>query len=434
MMARQPITEADILRHLSSQAMSPEDQALKSKLFREFVDDFAARTIVFVRSGLKSESTSAIADEWIEEATSAIRTLAPESSSDLERDPDFSRASEWMRTELNEQLCREMLKPSEEDIRRESVELSQCLMANWFSLLEHSKQDEASKPVHLDASGVPKEYSTSDLLRGVEAFPVGRDDVLDKFHEFLRARFLDGKTAQLAPSLFLTRQIDGTYEVTAVDTNSEAALEETGIFEGVVNLLDKNQAPADADLASIPPYAQHVLARAAAKIAQASDIRQSIRSTIRKIKRQSMEMQFATALAEIEASKTLSESLATMVINDIGDALSPNFLNPVRAWQKHNAMRSLRDAAANAVSNNTVSSLRTISKLASGYLVVCEAHENEARPTEDIAGLIDILKAYPTAPAVLYQSAVAAHKVTLRPEAFKLGRKMCARLDVSGKA
>jgi hypothetical protein len=100
-MARQPTTEADILRHLSSQAISPEDQALKSKLFHEFVDDFAVRALAVIRSGLESESTSAIADEWIEEATIAIRTLAPDSSGDLERDPDFVRAAEWMRKELN---------------------------------------------------------------------------------------------------------------------------------------------------------------------------------------------------------------------------------------------------------------------------------------------------------------------------------------------
>jgi hypothetical protein len=414
-MARQPTTEADILRHLSSQAISPEDQALKSKLFHEFVDDFAVRALAVIRSGLESESTSAIADEWIEEATIAIRTLAPDSSGDLERDPDFVRAAEWMRKELNEQLCRDMLKPSEEEIRRESVELAQCLMANWFSLLERAKRNEASNQVHLEASGVPKEYSTSDLLKGVEAFPVARDEVMDKFLEFLHARFSEGKTAQVAPGLFLTRQFDDTYEVTAVNTLSEAAPEETGIFAGVVDLIDKHQVPADADHASIPLHAEHVLARAAAMIAQASDIRQSIRSTIRKIKRQSMELQFATALAEIEASKTLSESLATMAINDIGDALSRNFLNPVRAWQKHNAMRSLRDAASNAVSNDTVSSLRRISAVASGYLVVCEAQENEPRPSEDITGLIDVLKAYPAAPGSTSMATTVTVSVTEAP-------------------
>jgi hypothetical protein len=429
-MARQQITESDILKHLSSQAVSPEDQALKSKLFREFVDDFAARALVAIRSGLQSESTSAIADEWIEEATNVIRTLGPDASGDLERDPDFMRAAEWMRKELNEQLCKDMLKPSEVEIRHESVELAQCLMANWFSLLEHAKQAEASNQVHLEASGIPKRNSTSDLLKGVEAFPVAREEIMNKFHEFLHARFSDGKTAQLAPGLFLTRQSDGEYEVSAANPLLETASEETGIFEGVVELLDKNLHN-DADRTPIPVQAEHVLARAAAKIAQAPDIGQSIRSTIRKIKRLWMEGQFELALAQIEASKTLSESLATVAINDIGDALSPNFLNPLRAWHKHSAIRGLRDAAADGVDDDTVSSFRRVSAVASGYLVACEAHEKELGAAEDITGLIDILKTYPAAPAVLYQSAVAAHKVTLRPEAISLGQKVCRRLEVN---
>src|SRR5258708_33016893 len=112
-MARQQIPESDILKHLSSQAVSPADQALKSKLFREFVDDFAARALAAIRSGLESESTSAIADEWIVEATSIIRTLGPDSSGDLQRDPDFVRAAEWMREEMNGQIYWGMRKHSE---------------------------------------------------------------------------------------------------------------------------------------------------------------------------------------------------------------------------------------------------------------------------------------------------------------------------------
>jgi hypothetical protein len=429
-MARQQVTESDILKHLSSQAISPEDQALKSNLFRDFVDDFAARALPVVRSALDSESTSAIADEWIEEATSVIRTLGPEASGDFERDPDFVRAAKWMHEELNEQLCKEMLKPSEEEIRRESVELAQCLLANWFSLLEHAKRAEASSQLHLDASCIPKKYSARDLLKGVEAFPVPREEVMNIFHEFLHERFSDGETAQLAPGLFLTRQSDGEYEISAAKPLLEVVPEETGIFEMIVDLLDKNL-PHVADRTPIPVQAEHVLARAAARIAQAPDIRQSIRSTIRKIKRQWMEGQFAPALAQIEASKTMSESLATVAINDIGDALSPNFLNPLRAWHKHSAIRDLRHAAAEGVDDETVSSFRRVSAVASGYLVACEAHEKELRAAEDITGLIDILQTYPEAPAVLYQSAVAAHKVTLRPEAISLGQKVCQRLEAN---
>jgi hypothetical protein len=424
-MARQLTTEADVLQHLSSQAISPADMAVKTGLFVGFVHDFATRILVPVRSGLEAESTSTIADEWIQEATSALRTLGPDSSGDFEQDPDFQQAAQRIRQELDEQLCREMLRPSEEDIRRESQELSQCLMGNWFSLIEHAKQDQQPKSVHLDTHGVPANYSLDDLLRGIEAFPVARVELVAKFHEFLDACFADGQAKQLAPDLFLTRLPDNTYEVTAFDAATEISHAETGIFESVVDLLGNGHPGVEENQAPIPLCAENLLARAAANIAQTRDFRKSVRTAIREIKRQAMDLKFAPALRKIEASKTLPETLAKMAISDIDDALSPNYLNPLRAWNHWSAARNLRGKAPIAVGEAAVSSLRRVSAVASCYVVAREARDIEAPPAGDMSDLIDVLKNYPEAPTVLYQSAVAAHKVAYTPDGLRLGQKMC---------
>jgi hypothetical protein len=216
-MARESTTEVAESQRLSSLAISPEDKALKATLFAGFVDEFASQLLADVKSALESEASSEIADEWIREATSALKTLAPELPADLEQRAGFQRAVEMTKKELTAEVCKEMLQPSDAEIRRESYELAQCILANWFALLEHAKEDSADEVVTLTANGIPEERSLDDLLAGVEAFAVSRDKLAPLFDGFLTSQIVAGDTRVLAPQLFLARRTEREFFVAGTD-------------------------------------------------------------------------------------------------------------------------------------------------------------------------------------------------------------------------
>jgi hypothetical protein len=73
------------------------------------------------------------------------------------------------------------------EIGHESVELAQCVLANWFAVIEHSKAARPGAKALGSASDVLRQCRDA-LFQGVEAFLVPREEVIALFEAFVRAQ------------------------------------------------------------------------------------------------------------------------------------------------------------------------------------------------------------------------------------------------------
>jgi hypothetical protein len=448
LMARQSTTESAEYQRLASLAISPEDKALKRTLFATFVDDFAAQLLPDVKGALESEASSDIADEWIREATSALKTLAPELPADLDQRVEFQRAVERTQKELTAEFCKDVLKPSDAEIQRESVELAQCILANWFALLEHAMEEAPSDALPLTANGIPENRSLDDLYLGVEAFAVSREKLASLFDEFLTSRFAVGEPRTLAPQLFLARRAERKFFISSTDEMARSLARppnyragashsrshsSADLFERIYELLP-TRATAVAGNPSPSAYVEQYLARAAARLARTAYTEELSPVATLRMDRFShfIPMDLITAQAELDlASNKLSENLALVALYDLDSALGSSTWERIVSWRKRHAVEnSLKTEALAAVGERVVPSLRRVATTAAGYVVACQMTSDNLDESDDFTGLKQIFDNYPKAQTVLCLSAVAAHQAASLPQATTICTRMSQQFDL----
>jgi hypothetical protein len=425
-MARDETSEAAEYELLMRQTVSPEFKSLKASLFAQFVAVFSDQLRRVVKASLESESTSEIANEWIAEATSALHFVLPELPADLENRAEFQRAAELTRKNLTEHFCRDVLIPSAEEIQRESTELAQCILANWFTLLEHAKADVAEIPdatinvMRLTVNAIPATRESDDLFQGAEAFAVSRDEISALFRDFIASQVARDAFVQLAPELYLARRNDESLFMARTEEAARNLVHaprpqrrrshSVDLFERIFGIAKGAPAMASLDLGTNPDYGiplawaevESNLARAAARLAQT-----------------------ASSNPPSAASRKLSEDLALIAIYNLDGAFRPRALRRFVSYPKRLMIENVVNAEArNAVGAQMVTLLRRVSTVASGYLVAPEANAGEINESADRDQLQRILTACPGAKAVLQLSVAAAQRASSMPQAAAIGSKM----------
>jgi hypothetical protein len=448
-MARSSTTESAEYRRLASLAILSDDKILKRTLFAIFVDDFVTQLLPDVKSALESEASSAIADEWIREATDAIKTLVPELPADLDQQSEFQCAVDRTREELTAAFCKDVLKPSNEEIRRECIELAQCVLANWFALLEHAVEDASSEEaLPLNANGIPETRSLDDLYGGVEAFAVSRDKLSTLFDTFLTSRLAVGEIRPLAPQLILARRSEREFFI--CDTEEKArkvALapappaptpryrprSSADLFARIYALL-LDQAPAMPGNLVPSASVEQYLARAAARMAQGALTDDFSRSATLRMQQLThfLPADLIAAHGEVDlASSKLSGNLALAALYDLNSALGSNPLERLVSWpRRHVIESSLKSEALVAVGEHVVPSLRRVATTATGYVVACQKTTADFHESNDFTDLKQIFDSYPTARTVLGLSAVAAHRAASLPQATTLCTRMSQEFNL----
>ncbi|MCI0627699.1 MAG: hypothetical protein L0387_39620 [Acidobacteria bacterium] len=194
------------LERLRKRAPAPDYLRRKRELYSKQVSDFASLLKPEVRRELEQEPSSEIAKEWLDQAKQALKFIAPELPHDLLQSKELWDATELVRKGLSEQFLQEAIKPSTNEIDSHAHELAQCVLANWFSILEHTKQDNPGKVLSLTANAMPVGVDLSATFEGVQAFVVPVKAVASKFMEYLESLREAGTVVELAPALYLAQK------------------------------------------------------------------------------------------------------------------------------------------------------------------------------------------------------------------------------------
>jgi hypothetical protein len=445
-MPRQSTTEAAESEHLARLAIAPEDKALKSSLFATFVHRLATQLRADVKSALESEASSEIADEWIQEATSALKTLAPDLPEDLKERAAFQSALERTQRELSTELRKDILKPSDTEIQRESTELAQCTLANWFTLLEHAKEDSAADVLPLTANGIPVNRSFDDLFAGVEAFALARGKLAAHFDDFLTSLVDPGNVCTLAPELFFARKAPREFFVAKSDeaardivrvTHQEPQSHQNSIVDLIPELIGARSAAAAtagtafgaaAGDASLSTNAENYLARVAAWLAQTMDTGEpSSAEDLQRVLFSHLESaNLVASQTPLEStSNKFSSDLAEIALLDLNRALGSGPIDRIMNWsRRHRIENSLKSEVHAAVDEQTMSSLRRVAAVAAGYVVGSQLTADEFNEPNDLEGLAYLLDNSPAAQTVLCFSASAAHQAASLPNAAMVCTRM----------
>jgi hypothetical protein len=200
-MAEKHTSLAKELERLRARAAPPDYLGKKRDLFLNQAGELARLLRPSVERHLSDEAAGDVADEWLQMAKGVLASLAGESGAPLRDRPRFDAAAALVRKELNDEFLRKALRPSAEEIESHTAELAQCVLGNWFSLLEHAKQD-AGKAVALTPVGAPQAAPIGALWEGIDAFAVPQGEVADAFKRFFDASVAKG-VQEIAPSLYL---------------------------------------------------------------------------------------------------------------------------------------------------------------------------------------------------------------------------------------
>ena len=202
-MSREPTSVDAELARLRTQQPAGDYLVRKGAIFDRQVAEFASVLKPEVQAALKAESCSEVAAEWIAEARRGLATLVPELPDGLELREDFKQAAQQLQADLRRNLETSVLEPGEEEIEEHAHELAQCVLGNWFAILEHAKQDHPGRALSLDFCGLPTTVERQSVYEGIEAFVVPRPDVTSKFEGYVRGLDREGQAVELAPDLYL---------------------------------------------------------------------------------------------------------------------------------------------------------------------------------------------------------------------------------------
>lgn len=205
-MERQATTIEEELKRLKKHAPRPDYLARKRELYSAQVTEFASMLKSAVKKALEQEASSDIANTWLDEATQALKAILPELPEGLELSQEFKDAAARVQQGLNKQFLKDALKPSEEEINDHTRELAQCVLANWFSILEQAKHDNGTETQALSGNAMPIGVDDKALYEGVEAFVLPVNIVASEFTNYLDSLKQKGPVVELAPALYLVHK------------------------------------------------------------------------------------------------------------------------------------------------------------------------------------------------------------------------------------
>ena len=193
--------------------VTEEDLAREQALFDAQVNLLGGLLKPLVADALRAEVAQVAADEWIEQASTALSVALSED----ERPSDDERLRNAQR-ELKERLKKELstdLVPDRSEIETHTCELAQCVLSNWFSLLQDALDSQVQTTdgarVRLDAKGLPDAASEQVLLEGTLAFALDPEVVLKTFLTYYRSL----QTVQLSPYIYFNSQGERKFVSTA---------------------------------------------------------------------------------------------------------------------------------------------------------------------------------------------------------------------------
>lgn len=230
-MERQTTTIEDELARLKEHAPEPDYLTRKNKLYNAQVTEFASMLKPAVKIALEKEASSSIADTWLDNAQQVLKTILPELPKGIELRQEFKDAAARVRRELNEQFLKEALKPSEKEIGNHTRELAQCVLANWFSILEQAKYDNVGETQVLNDNAMPRGVDHEALYEGVEAFVLPVSTVASKFMNYLDSLKQKGSVVELAPALYLVHKGEQNYLASSKDAGQNLAAAQSQLID-----------------------------------------------------------------------------------------------------------------------------------------------------------------------------------------------------------
>jgi hypothetical protein len=202
-MAREPTTLEQERARLAAGAAEPGYLERREELFAGQVTELAKRLLPAVSHALTQEATSEVAEEWLNEASQALRAAVPELPADAESSPEFQSALKKMRAELGQSLSKDLIVPTATEIEEHAQELAQLLLGNWFAILEHIQADDSREAISLTVNGIPQAVDQSELYEGVEGFAVPKSQLTVHFLDYISSLAHAGPVMELAPDRFL---------------------------------------------------------------------------------------------------------------------------------------------------------------------------------------------------------------------------------------
>jgi hypothetical protein len=198
-----PTSEDPIFQKLSGQAVGREFLKREEKSFHTLVVLFADLVRDDVARELQRQPLEEVSKGFVD---AAHVLLGHKPSAD---NTELRAASEFVQSQIAEELGKGIAAPDAEEIQDHVYELSQCLLGNWFAILQKANRLRmpSMHSLRLNANALPLNVFASSLLfQGLELYVLSNDLVEARFKAFLekisQASFFQSVTAFLRRSTF----------------------------------------------------------------------------------------------------------------------------------------------------------------------------------------------------------------------------------------
>lgn len=435
------------LARLKERAPSPNYLSRKRELYNKQVGDFASRLEPDVKKALDQEASSDIAEEWLDEATQMLKSIIPELPPGLEQRQEFKDAAARVRKGLTEQFLKDALKPSADEIGSHTRELAQCVLANWFSILEHAKHDHTGETQELSANAMPKGVDHKAVYEGVKAFAVPVEIVASKFTNYVDSLVQKGPVVELAPDLYLVQKGQQKYlansEKVALDLAAIQSKDKSRDQVGprVLDLF----APVDEFLAPCLRSSPGLFWRTRKRAISMSWMDEKMEQQLAKFVAYQATQESSSNLIEIEPADpttshaargelndsrgNISADLADYVVLELGQALDggiiENFKCRVRVLRAME--KCLAGVAKSFTSEGAIDCMYRVSVAGTGYAV--SGVTSKSQPVAfDAAAVKECIERNPEVGEVVSISVQAAKHVLAMPQAQTIATEMKRRI------
>jgi|RhiMetdeSRZDD1v2_1073273.scaffolds.fasta_scaffold27349_5 hypothetical protein len=180
----------EILERLSKQAVEEKFIRREEELFRSHVTKFASLLENDVARALKTPAED-VSKEFVDVAQALLRQIADEGSipgQKIDKALNEDGIVQMVTKEIAEELSKGFVPPDQQEISSHAHELAQCVLSNWFALLQKAKDLRTTQthPIYLNSDAMPlNAFATGLLFDGVEAFALKLETVEERFEQFL---------------------------------------------------------------------------------------------------------------------------------------------------------------------------------------------------------------------------------------------------------